>query len=316
MEYVITGHVTGANKGIGYGIVKGLAEQIHNGIIYLTGNFLRISQRANIYKNCKSDLLPSLIVARNVSLGEAALKKVLEELGQKRQSEVKFHQLDITDKSSIQKLADYLNKEHDGLDVLVNNAGFAFKHAATEPAEEQARVTIGVNYEGTKQVCDILFPLIRTGGSNFVIVDRVVNVASQMGLLLHGRYSEEIITKMSNPSITVAEIEQFCKDYIKACVDNKRKERGYPESAYCVSKTAVSVLTFIQARELKSRNIVVNACCPGYVNTDMTSHKGSLTIEEGADTPIYLATLEKDEPCGQFVYLRRPIDFVAKKSIF
>lgn len=71
--------------------------------------------------------MPSLIVARNVSLGEAALKKVLEELGQKRQSEVKFHQLDITDKSSIQKLADYLNKEHDGLDVLVNNAGFAFK---------------------------------------------------------------------------------------------------------------------------------------------------------------------------------------------
>lgn len=41
---------------------------------------------------------------------------------------------------------------------------FSLKHAATEPAEEQARVTIGVNYEGTKQVCDILFPLIRTGG--------------------------------------------------------------------------------------------------------------------------------------------------------
>lgn len=33
------------------------------------------------------------------------------------------------------------------------------------------------------------------------------------------------------------------------------------------------------------------ACCPGYVATDMTSHKGTLTIEEGIRTPVYLTEL-------------------------
>lgn len=29
--------------------------------------------------------------------------------------------------------------------------------------------------------------------------------------------------------------------------------------------------------------------CPGYVNTDMTSNKGILTIQQGALTPVFLA---------------------------
>ena len=39
----------------------------------------------------------------------------------------RFHQLDILDQSSIDRLKGYLVKEHGGLDVLVNNAGIAFK---------------------------------------------------------------------------------------------------------------------------------------------------------------------------------------------
>lgn len=50
-------------------------------------------------------------------------------------------------------------------------------------------------------------------------------------------------------------------------------------------------------------------CHPGYVNTDMTSHLGPLTIEEGADTPIYLATLEDNGPTGKFFYKRKEIDW-------
>ncbi|VDM29210.1 unnamed protein product [Toxocara canis] len=57
----------------------------------------------------------------------------------------------------------------------------------------------------------------------------------------------------------------------------------------------------------------INTCCPGYVDTDMTSHKGPLTIEEGADTPIYLATLEGNEPNGCFIYRRKPLDWTAAK---
>lgn len=45
----------------------------------------------------------------------------------------------------------------------------------------------------------------------------------------------------------------------RATRDDNRKEKGFPEGAYRVSKAAEIALTLIQARELKSKNIVVNA---------------------------------------------------------
>lgn len=51
-----------------------------------------------------------------------------------------------------------------------------------------------------------------------------------------------------------------------------------------MSKVAVSALTFIQQHAFDAdprEDLVVNAVHPGYVDTDMTSHKGPLTIEEG-----------------------------------
>ena len=40
--------------------------------------------------------------------------------------------------------------------------------------------------------------------------------------------------------------------------ENRRKEGGFPESAYRVSKAAEIALTMIQARELASKGIIVN----------------------------------------------------------
>ncbi|VDN55416.1 unnamed protein product [Dracunculus medinensis] len=271
--------VTGANKGIGYAIVKGLAQQLSNGVIYLT--------------------------SRNEKLGKESFAKIVSELDDKKKHKIRYHQLDITDRKSIDNFAVYLKKEHDGFDVLINNAAFAFNHNASEPAELKARITIGTNYYGTKQVCDILFPLIRSGG-------RVVNVCSQMGVLDH-RYSDEVIRRFTDPNLTTADIDNIIKDYEQACIHNNRREKGFPESAYSISKAVMIALTFIQAKELAARNIIVNACCPGYVKTDMTSHKGTLTIEEGAVTPIYLATLQENEPNGEFIYLCKPINWVSKR---
>lgn len=50
-------------------------------------------------------------------------------------------------------------------------------------------------------------------------------------------------------------------------------------------------------------------CCPGYVNTDMTNEKGNLTIEEGADTEIYLA-IDENAPDGKFVAERKELDYL------
>uniref|UniRef100_A0A915F030 Carbonyl reductase 1 n=1 Tax=Echinococcus canadensis TaxID=519352 RepID=A0A915F030_9CEST len=83
------------------------------------------------------------------------------------------------------------------------------------------------------------------------------------------------------------------------------EKAGSSNSAYGMSKVGLWKATSILAEKFKShpRHILINSCCPGYVDTDMTSRKGHKTVLEGADTPVYLATLPKSatEPFGQFV---------------
>ena len=68
------------------------------------------------------------ILARDVGRGQEAFDNIHKVLGPKRMhSKFYFHQLDITDRESCEKLATHLKAEHDGLDVLINNAGFAYK---------------------------------------------------------------------------------------------------------------------------------------------------------------------------------------------
>ncbi|CAE1169938.1 CBR1 [Acanthosepion pharaonis] len=92
--------------------------------------------------------------------------------------------------------------------------------------------------------------------------------------------------------------------------DGVHESKGWPSTAYGTSKIGVSVMSFILQRELDQQHkedIVVNACCPGYVDTDMTSHKGPKTIDQGADTPAYLALLPPDvtSPRGEYVTERK-----------
>lgn len=93
----------------------------------------------------------------------------------------------------------------------------------------------------------------------------------------------------------------FCSD----AKNNEYADKGWGNSTYVVSKVGVSALSIIQQRlfdaEEEKRNISVNSVHPGYVDTDMTSHKGPLTIEEGAKAPLYLA-LEPHGLKGQYVW--------------
>ena len=80
--------------------MRALCKQIDNGIIYLT--------------------------ARDEGRGQEAVEAL-----KKENLNPRFHQLDITDKKSIDRLKDHLVKEHGGLEVLVHNAGIAFKVSRT-----------------------------------------------------------------------------------------------------------------------------------------------------------------------------------------
>jgi len=78
-------------------------------------------------------------------------------------------------------------------------------------------------------------------------------------------------------------------------------------AAYRVSKTGLNALTRILAVEERANGILVNSVCPGWVRTDMGGESAPRSVEEGADTAVWLATLPDDGPTGGFFRDREPI---------
>jgi NAD(P)-dependent dehydrogenase (short-subunit alcohol dehydrogenase family) len=66
-------------------------------------------------------------------------------------------------------------------------------------------------------------------------------------------------------------------------------------------------MTRILAAELVGTGILVNLVCPGWTRTDMLTARARRSIEEGADTLVWLATLSDDWPTGGFFRDRRAI---------
>merc|ERR1712059_136759 len=84
------------------------------------------------------------------------------------------------------------------------------------------------------------------------------------------------------------------------------EQHGWPNSTYRVSKIGWSALSRIHQRELATdprADIVVNHVHPGYVDTDMTSHKGVLTVDRGAQSAVYAALLPPNTPVrGDYIW--------------
>jgi NAD(P)-dependent dehydrogenase (short-subunit alcohol dehydrogenase family) len=76
-------------------------------------------------------------------------------------------------------------------------------------------------------------------------------------------------------------------------------------AAYRVSKAALNALTRTLAWD--EDDVKVNAMCPGWVRTDMGGSSAPKSVEEGADTAVWLATLDEDGPTGGFFRNRKPI---------
>ncbi|XP_005095566.1 carbonyl reductase [NADPH] 1 [Aplysia californica] len=259
--------VTGSNKGVGFGIVRALCQKFDGDVI---------------------------LTARDEGRG----KEAVDALKQEGLSPL-FHQLDITDHNSVVRLHDFLKEKYGGLDVLVNNAGIAYKASSTASFSEQAVVTLKTNFEATLDVCEVLFPLLRPHA-------RVSNVSSFVSQMSLAKCSDALRSKFTNPNLGMDELVSLLKQFVESAKTEQHQAQGFPNSAYGMSKVGVTVMSIIQQRELDAKgaeDIVVNACCPGYVDTDMSSHKGSLTIDQGAVTPTYCALLPPnvDSPRGKFI---------------
>jgi NAD(P)-dependent dehydrogenase (short-subunit alcohol dehydrogenase family) len=84
-------------------------------------------------------------------------------------------------------------------------------------------------------------------------------------------------------------------------------DMGTGSPAYRISKTALNALTLILAADLSGSGILVNSMSPGWVRTDMGGSGAPRSVEEGADTAVWLATLPENGPTGGFFKDRKPI---------
>ncbi len=181
--------------------------------------------------------------------------------------------LDVTDASTIEPLPRFFEERFGRLDILVNNAGILLDEGTPPSAldMEVLRQTFEANFFGAFAVTKALLPLIRRSEAG-----RIVNVSSQLGSL----------ADISDPDSAYA---------------------GFVSFAYPASKVALNALTALLAKELRGTSVKVNSADPGWVRTDMGTAAAPLAPEEGADTPVWLATLPADGPSGGFFSSRQPM---------
>ncbi|XP_010555588.1 PREDICTED: carbonyl reductase [NADPH] 1 [Tarenaya hassleriana] len=273
--------VTGANRGIGFEMVRQLA-----------GHGLTV-----------------ILTSRDDGVGlEAA--KVLQEGG----FNVDVHQLDILDPSSIEEFCQWITEKYGGVDVLINNAGVNY-NVGSDNSVGHAEMVISTNYYGTKNIIKAMLPLMRPSAPGA----RIVNVTSRLGRLngRHSKLENDAVRAMLNSidSLTEEAIDKLVSDFLKQVEDGTWESGGWPHSFtdYAVSKMAVNAYTRVLAKELLERpegeKIYVNCFCPGWVKTAMTGYAGHISAEDGADTGVWLVLLPDQAITGKFFAERREINF-------
>ncbi|XP_050669937.1 carbonyl reductase [NADPH] 3-like [Leptidea sinapis] len=258
--------VTGANKGIGFGIVKEL---------------------------CKRSIKTVYLTSRDVKRGTDALDKLKSE-----GFNPLFHQLDVTDPISVQAFAAHIGKSRGGIDILFNNAGVICKEFRATSYDD-AKHVIDVNFKSILIVEKYLYPLLRDNA-------RVINMSSDCGHISHLSNQNWIkkLTNQDCKLNDVNEFVDWFIESIKndALLENDFNDNYF--LSYKVSKIALSAYTRVQQREI-GRNISINLLHPGFVKTSMTKESGVMTVEEASHTPVYLA-LDADQSLkGKYIWFDR-----------
>lgn len=254
--------VTGSNKGIGKAIVEKL---------------LREAPEFDIV----------LMTARTESLGLTA-KEELESLGISH-PRLDYHNLDITSPSSISEFTEFISTKYGSIDVLINNAGIAWKGDAFD--SEVAEGTLGTNFYGTVNFTEAMLPHIKDGG-------KVISISSYTALTRRMPVGDAR-NKASSEQITREELFSLASDFLNGVRDGNYAEKGWPRTAYGISKVLLNCYTRVLAAEVQTRNIKVNCVDPGWVRTDMAGPNATSEPEEGARTPVFLAKYEGPES-GKF----------------
>ncbi|MCX8093300.1 MAG: SDR family NAD(P)-dependent oxidoreductase [Candidatus Goldbacteria bacterium] len=181
--------------------------------------------------------------------------------------DVVFEICDVEKISDIDNLYKSVSEKFDHLDVLINNAGINIEPATT-----------------------------KIENIDLKLFEKIINVNLRGSLYMCSKFIP--LLKKSND----ARIINFSSGLGQLSVP-----RMGPYPSYSISKTAVNQLTWFLAEELKNTSVKVFSVDPGWVKTDMGGPNAMLEIEEGIDTPIWLATEDSNNLKSGFFYKERKI---------
>ena len=224
-----TALVTGANKGIGFEIVRELARM---GFRVFLG-------------------------ARNPEAGRAAAGKL-------NSKAVTFIEIDVSNADSIKRAADELARQTDRLDVLVNNAGILLdddKDALTI-TPEIFETTLRTNTLGPWLVAQTFAPLLRKSSA-----PRIVNVSSGGGQLEDGADGWApgyCVSKTALNGVTVqlaAALPKFavnsvCPGWVRTDMGGKGATRSVAEGAATIVWLATDAPHDLTGKFVKDRKVI------------------------------------------------------------
>jgi NAD(P)-dependent dehydrogenase (short-subunit alcohol dehydrogenase family) len=242
--------VTGANKGIGLALVEAILAQHPDTFVYLG--------------------------ARDVGRGRAAAATLAgKHAGWKERLEVVA--LDVADEASVAEAQRRVSESAQGeaLYGIVNNAGIG-------GWSEGLAAVLATNTFGVQRVCEAFVPMIEPSGG------RVVNVTSASGPTFVGACSPQWQRFFLDERLTWPRLRAFLEQCLATGDTATLAAQGLADgSAYGLSKACANAYTAILAREQPV--LLVNACTPGFIATDMTrpyaEAEGKSPAELGMKTP-------------------------------
>jgi len=211
-----------------------------------------------------------IITSRDEEKGRQAVQELHAE-GHRAALQV----LDVDQADEAERLMEFIRTEYGRLDVLVNNAGVILDLGISilDVEERLIRATFETNFFGALRMTQAAIPLMKLHDYG-----RIVNISSGLGAF-------EIMDGSLDPGFKL----------------------GGVSSAYRMSKTMLNAMTCLVSQEVAGTGIKVNAVCPGRVRTEMGGADAPLSVAEGADTAVWLATLDDAGPSGGYFRERRRI---------